>query len=169
MNSKRFLALLLALILLMAGCGKQNEAPDNTTTEAIATTQAPATTAESLSALEDSEFDDETEPVETETQIEESTEPTQSVEPTETAKPTEPAKPEETTPAIQPTQPSANEQMGYEKFHNMSGADQQAYMGTFENLDMFFAWYNQAKAEYEAANPPIDVGNGSVDMGDLIG
>jgi len=55
-----------------------------------------------------------------------------------------------------------------EEFQNMSAADQQAFMGTFENLDLFFAWYNQAKAEYEAANPPIDVGDGSVDIGDLI-
>lgn len=157
MNSKRFLAIALVLILLMTGCGRQNEALDNTT-EVTGTTEGSVPTVESVPALEDSEFDDETEPTETETQT----------EATEDTEPTEPVEPETTAPATKPTQPPAKEQMGYEEFQNMSAAEQQAFMGTFENLDLFFAWYNQAKAEYEAANPPIDVGDGSVDIGDLI-
>ena len=77
--------------------------------------------------------------------------------------------PETTAPTTEPTEPPAPATMDYMTFQNMSAADQQAYMGTFANLDLFFAWYNQAKADYEAANPPIDVGDGSVDMGDLVG
>ena len=170
MSSKRFLALVLVLVLLVAGCGKKEETVGSTT-EVTTTTEDTATTKESFSALEDSEFDDETEPTQAETLPEttEETEPAETVEPTQPAEPTAPAEPEVSEPTTEPTQPPANVQMDYEAFHNMSPADQQAYMGSFENLDLFFAWYNQAKAEYEAANPPIDVGDGSVDMGDLIG
>ena len=178
MNSKRFLALVLVLVLLVAGCGKKKETVESDTE--VTTTESTAATQESLPALEDSEFDDETEPAETETQPEptetetqpeatEETEPAETVAPTQPAKPTAPVEPEETEPTTEPTQPPANVQMDYEAFHNMSPADQQAYMGSFENLDLFFAWYNQAKADYEAANPPIDVGDGNIDMGDLIG
>lgn len=162
MNSKQILALTLVLVLLLTGCGKGNEVADNTTETSSAAEGTPAT-AESIPGLEDSEFDDETEPTVTET--------TAATEPTETTENTEPAEsvePETTAPTTTPTQPPAKEQMGYEEFQNLSAADQQAFMGTFENLDLFFAWYNQAKAEYEAANPPIDVGDGSVDIGDLI-
>jgi hypothetical protein len=51
----------------------------------------------------------------------------------------------------------------------MSPAEQQAYVESFDSIDQFFDWYNTAKAEYEAANPPIDVGDGVIDMEDIIG
>lgn len=49
----------------------------------------------------------------------------------------------------------------------MSAQEQNDYMNSFDSIDAFFAWYNQAKAEYEASNPPIDVDGGSFDLGDL--
>ena len=164
MNSKRLLALVLVLVQLITGCGKQNETVEPTT-EVTATTEPPVTTEASIPGLEDSIFDDETEPTVTETQPE----TTENTEPAETVKPTEPAQPDTTTPTTEPTQPSVNVQMDYERFQNLSASEQMAVMESFGSLDLFFAWYNQIKAEYEAANPPIDVGDGNIDIGDLVG
>ena len=175
MNYKRILVLMLVFVLLASGCGAKNAIVDNTASETIA--EVPATTEKSVPGVEDSEFSEETKPTETETQTEatEVTEPTEATEPskpnenTEPSKPTDPVEPETTAPTTEPTEPPAPAQMDYMTFQNMSAADQQAYMATFGGLDQFFAWYNQAKADYEAANPPIDVGDGNVDIGDLIG
>ena len=162
MKYKQLLALVLALALLMAGCGKREEVLDNTTGATNATEESAAAT--TGSAVEDSDFDGETQPTETEGQ----TEPTENTEPAETAAPTEAAKPEPSAPTVAPTPPPAKD-LKYDEFHNLSAAEQQAFIESFNNLDLFFAWYNQAKDAYEAANPPIDVGDGNVDMGDLIG
>ena len=78
-----------------------------------------------------------------------STEPTESVE--------------------QETTPSVSAQTEYEKFHAMSPAEQQAYMESFDSIEAFFEWYEQAAAEYEAAKPPIDVGDGNINLDDIIG
>lgn len=161
MNSKQLLVLALALALLLVGCGEKSEVLDSTT-GVTSTTEASAP-ATSGSPLEDSDFDDETVPTETEDQTEPTTKPTNPADPTDTVEP------ETTAPTVAPTQPTAQDQMDYEKFHNMSARKQQAFMESFDSLDQFFAWYNQAKAAYEAANPPIDVGDGNIDMGDLIG
>ena len=50
----------------------------------------------------------------------------------------------------------------------MSPGDQMAYMNSYSNVEDFFAWYNSAKAQYELENPPIEVGDGNVDLGDLV-
>ena len=163
MNSKKILALTLALAVLLIGCGNANEV--ETTAEPTVTTEAVTTTETSIPGLEDSIFDDETEPTETVAQ----TDPTETTEPAETTEkpqPTEPEEPETTAPTTEPPVP---ETVDYMTFQNMSASQQQAYMNTFGSLDLFFAWYNQAKADYEAANPPIDVGDGNIDMGDLVG
>lgn len=60
-------------------------------------------------------------------------------------------------------------QTEYERFHAMSPAEQQAFMESFESIDAFFAWYENAKAEHDAAKPPIDVGDGNIDLDDVIG
>ena len=55
----------------------------------------------------------------------------------------------------------------YEEYWAMSGKEQQAYYESFDSVEDFFAWYNTAKAEYEAANPGIDAGDGEIDLGEL--
>ena len=64
---------------------------------------------------------------------------------------------------------SAEELSDYEAFQAMSAEEQQAFIATFEDMDAFFEWYNRVKEAYEAANPPIEIGDGDVDMGDIIG
>ena len=180
MDKKIIAALLIAFVFVVSGCNKQNDVV--ATTEVLeADTTKEATTEETeynvtTPGLGLSEFDDETEPTVEETQPQteatepaETTKPTEAPKPSETTPPTEAPKPSETTPPTETPQPETKPKSEYETFQNMSAADQQAHMESFDSMDAFFDWYNNAKAEYEAANPPIDIGNGSIDMGDLMG
>ena len=56
----------------------------------------------------------------------------------------------------------------YEQYTQMTDAEQTAFRDAFDSLDDFFAWYNEAKDEYDEQNPSIDVGDGSVDLEDLM-
>ena len=54
----------------------------------------------------------------------------------------------------------------YEKYMAMSGADQKVYMESFDSIEAFFNWLQNAKAEHEAANPSIEIGaDGKIDIG----
>ncbi len=58
----------------------------------------------------------------------------------------------------------------YKDYLDMSAVEQQAFIMTFDNPADFFTWFNDGKAAYEAANPSIEIGgDGSIDLGDLIG
>ena len=57
----------------------------------------------------------------------------------------------------------------YEQYNNMSGDAQLAYMESFDSIESFVAWYNAALAEYEAASNPIEITDGVIDLGELIG
>lgn len=83
-------------------------------------------------------------------------------EPDET---TPPATDKEEEPDVT-TPPTTDETVtSYEWYHAMSGAEQKAFIESFDSIEDFFAWYNRAKAEYEAQNPDIEVGDGNVDLG----
>ena len=80
--------------------------------------------------------------------------------------------PDTSLPTTQPsTSPSGpNTSLTYEQFQALTGAEQRAYQESFENLDVFFEWYNAAKETYEKENPPIEIGpDGDVDLDDLAG
>lgn len=57
----------------------------------------------------------------------------------------------------------------YEEYMNMSGEDQMAYFESFASVEDYFAWYNEAKAAYDKQNPPIEIEDGSIDLGELMG
>ena len=57
---------------------------------------------------------------------------------------------------------SIEEKTEYEKLLEMSGEEQQAFMESFESLEAFFAWLEEAKAEYEAKNPGIEIGTDGI-------
>ncbi len=79
---------------------------------------------------------------------------------------TEPAKPSETAPETTPNVPS--DLISYEEYLAMSGTEQEAFFTQFSDPMDFFAWLNVAKAEYDAKNPSIDVGeDGNIDLGDF--
>lgn len=56
----------------------------------------------------------------------------------------------------------------YEEYMAMSGKDQEAYMKSFESIAAFFDWFNAVKDKYEKENPSIEIGDGPIDMNDII-
>lgn len=56
----------------------------------------------------------------------------------------------------------------FEWFQNLTPSEQKTYMETFADVDAFFVWYNAAKEENDRLNPPIDVGNGIIDISKII-
>ena len=50
----------------------------------------------------------------------------------------------------------------YESYNAMSGEKQQEFIDSFDSIGDFVAWYNDAKAEYEAMHPGVEIGNGDV-------
>lgn len=58
----------------------------------------------------------------------------------------------------------------YAEFMSLTPAEQQAYFLSFADYADYIAWYNQAKAEYDATKDDVTIeGGGSVDIGDIIG
>ena len=51
----------------------------------------------------------------------------------------------------------------------MSGTEQAAFMNTFESIPAFFEWRNAAKAKYEEEQDRIEIGDGEIDLGDIVG
>ncbi|MBQ8914622.1 MAG: hypothetical protein IJ046_00425 [Clostridia bacterium] len=94
-------------------------------------------------------------------------------EPVDTKKPakdeTEKA-PADTTVKTEETKPAPNPaDVTYEEYHAMKADDQQAFFESFGSIEDFFDWYKAAKAKYEKDNPDQEIGDGPIDLGDLIG
>ena len=58
--------------------------------------------------------------------------------------------------------------MTYEEYMALDGKEQEEYMKSFSSIDAFFDWYNDAKDTYEKENPSIEVGDGPIDMNEII-
>lgn len=75
---------------------------------------------------------------------------------------------EEQPPVSGPERPEQTEDaLTYEEFWELDGDAQLAYKESFESVEAFYAWYNAAKSEYDAAHPGIDAGDGNIDLGEL--
>lgn len=160
--NRRILALLLValMILTLAAC-KKNEAPAESVPGVI---QTPDFNDGGLEATPDSgELPPATEaPAETEAEQE----PAATEETTDPVETTAPAtEPQETTT---PTNPSV-QMTDYEWYNSLSGEEQMAFMESFDSVPAFFDWYNNAKAEHEALHPDIEIGDGVIDLGGLVG
>ena len=168
--------LLVLMLLTIVGCKENSE--DHISGDAKDTT--PETTEVTIPGVEQSSFEDikpventgkqTEEPTLTET-IENSGDANQTLEtfPTinETTEPdtTEEdqvdnsdtaTKPIEIKPAVVETE--------YEKYIGMSGTQQKDFMESFGSMEEFFAWLQNAKAEYEAAHPEIPIEDGTIDL-----
>ena len=194
----RYLAVLLVCVfVLFSACGKKTQEETIAPTEQIQQTEAVQETEKvKIDGLADSIFDDETvPPAETVPPTQSGSEnnsassdntgdglhdpdapeqdPGSSQKPQATQPPaapeTQPAEtqPAETQPA--PTTPPAQSRSEYEEFQNMSPSQQQEHMNSFESIDAFFNWYNAAREEHDKMYPDIEIGGGSVDMGDILG
>ena len=76
---------------------------------------------------------------------------------------TEPVQ-KETINTVPPTISGASD---YEWYNSLSGDAQMAFFQEFESIEDFVAWYNAAKDEYDRLHPPIEVGSGKIDLGEL--
>ena len=94
----------------------------------------------------------------------------QPTNPTTGGNATQPTKPdtnqEEATEATAPapTNP-APAKLSYEQYEAMSAAQQREFMMSFADVEDFFDWYNDAKAEYKAQHPDIEIEDGKVEIG----
>lgn len=189
------IAVMLSIVVLLGICGcgkKQNETTEATADAVVVTDPTEVVASEPISGVVASSVDDgdldengdvvaedayviatapqESKPAETKEptsaieEPEKNTTPTAATEPAETTLPTVP---QETTPVITPG--VTQELTEYEKYNAMSGEEQMAYMQSFDSIEAFFTWYNNAKAEYEAAHPDIEISDGVIDAGDLMG
>lgn len=147
-------------------------------------------TGQTQPAGEENEDKDSTQPTE-DKDDKDSTQPTEDKDknPTEATRPGEnppdsdgpvdppaPDDPDPTSPATKDPEPTGNpgnndtvevpdpEDVDYREFMDMTPAEQQAFMESFESIEAFFEWYEAAKAKYEEENPPIDVGDGNVTL-----
>ena len=184
------LVLTVFLMLCLCACNKNIEdAPAITTDSTVETAEVSTETAteETINGVvmnpfaDDSDMDKEateaTEDMPQQTEqpgVTESTKPTEkpgdSTEPTSSTEPaatTEPTIPEETKPVADDVTPQQLTE--FEKYNAMSGEEQMAFMQSFETIEAFFTWLNNAKAEYEAANPGIEISGGEIDVGEIIG
>lgn len=63
---------------------------------------------------------------------------------------------------------STTQGVTYSQYNAMSAEEQQAWFNSFESVEAFFGWYNNAKAVYEANNEAIIIdGNTSIDISDI--
>ena len=63
---------------------------------------------------------------------------------------------------------STTQGVTYSQYQAMSAAEQQEWFESFDSVEAFFAWYNNAKAVYDANDDSIIVdGNTSIDMGEI--
>ncbi len=80
--------------------------------------------------------------------------------------PPAPSIPQQTETTTLPPVPSGS--ISYEEYIAMSGEEQEAYFMQFSDPMAFFVWLETAKAEYDAKNPSIDIGDdGNIDLGGL--
>lgn len=182
MNKKRMVLLLAAIMLLAVGCKK--DADTTEPSQLLETETNPVIPEETILGVEildeplnnpfDETRDAEQEPTENKSTADNTgsnngasntEKPAQSGD--GTAAETGPAEPK-------PTESGATEPEGgisyvsYEEYTNMTPEEQLAYYNQFPSMEAFVQWYNEAKAEYDKEHGAIDVGDGDIDLGDII-
>ena len=158
-------ALLIAVFAMVKWLTKDSVPAVEPTGTESETNDTQQTEEAEIPGVEDWDYDDETEAT-SETTVEESAEATdpttETTNPDTTEETTQPdPETEETTAPAKP----APSQTAYEAYEAMSAAQQRDFMMSFETIEKFFDWYNNAKAEYDKAHPDIEIGDGKVDIG----
>lgn len=91
---------------------------------------------------------------------------TEATDPTEDA--TIPTEDVDRDPSETSTEPTGGT-TSYLEYMNMTADQQESFISSFESMDAFMVWFNNAKAEYDSTGGAIDVGSGSVDLGTVPG
>lgn len=165
--------ILVVLVAMMAGCKKNDSTEASKASEKEVTSLATETTVmeiydmgpgTAVDIFDSPEFTENTEVTEADTEQLETTESTLEIE--------HGVKDENVSenPKVSESQPERTEKelTEYERYLNMSGDEQMELIQSFESVETFFNWLNNAKAEYEAANPGVKIGDGTIDLGEII-
>lgn len=191
MNRKLMVLLLAAIMLLAAGCKKDADTRETTEPpQHLETETTPTVPEETISGVEildeplNSPFDEMEDTEQETTENNSSTgntgnsnsdgsnsgdshteKPAQSGDDTAAE-----SRPAETKPAESgATEPEGGiHYVSYEAYNSMTPAEQMAYYNQFPSMEAFVRWYNDAKAEYDEEHGAIDVGDGDIDLGDII-
>lgn len=167
--NKKWIALAVIVLLLALGlvsCLVMNagtpESPEETATSVQTEDAVKETEEVTFPEGEGIEDTDEEELPEETTKATENTKATESTE--ATTQPTEESttKPTETVPQDDPAVTA------YEAYLAMSPEEQQAFFESFSSPEAFIAWFNTAKAEYDAKNKTVDGKNGEINIGDYM-
>lgn len=159
MNKKWIvLVLILAAMLLMTGCGReQGKTPE--------ATAVPGTEESQVGGAQGRE--------EAETTAEATAEPAATAEATATATPAvTAAATEEPTKAPEEDEKVELPEFGtteYEKYLAMSASQQEKFIKSFDSVVDFVNWYNDALDEYQKLHPDIEIDGGEIDLGDVFG
>ena len=66
-------------------------------------------------------------------------------------------------------QDNSKEALTFAEFLEMTPAEQQAYMESYDDIMDFLEWYRKAEEKYKAEQPNVEIGgNGDIDIGDYI-
>ena len=145
------LALMAALLLGAAGCNSNND-------QAPANTNEPTQNAAGEQSQTGTQNENPSQPVMSDG-VEEwndtiskdgTTAPTQNQQPTEV-----------------PTLPPAGTKLTYAQYLAMTTSQQQEYFKSFDTVDAFYEWLEEAEAEYEK-NQNTVTGDGTLDLNDYI-
>lgn len=181
------IALLLALLLTLGACGKKDEMPEPEVTPESTPVSTPAPT-EQPGDIGTEDLDDLELVEEVPTPASSTAEPKEEVTAENAEGGTPTAQPEEDSPVTPepddapaqvivpemndvPAQVIEPETAGhvpnsteYENYLNMSGAEQVAFIESFDSPANFAAWFNAAQADYKAVSNPIEVTTGVIDF-----
>lgn len=68
-----------------------------------------------------------------------------------------------------PTTPSRPEDvMTYDRYNSLPAEEQAAFRKNFDSMAEFFEWLKVAKEAYEAENPDVELGDGFIDLEDIM-
>lgn len=196
MNKRHYiLTIFMMVVLLLTACTKREDStvvstpqPTMIETATPMPTEEPlmpgVVALENINPLESDAADDASV---SETPVEQQTTDAESADDVAEEKPSPTTNVEEANPTVQttppnvegetivPTPPISLDEFGhiensteYERYNNMSGEEQVAFMESFESPEAFVAWYNAAEAEFNAETAPIIIGaDATVNLGNL--
>lgn len=96
------------------------------------------------------------------------TKPEDPSEPT-SGQPEDPSEPSEEE-TVDPSEPDESQSgVTYEEYMAMTGDQQQTYYTSFASADAFFAWFNEAKKEYDEQKQEVELGDKPVDLEQILG
>lgn len=97
-----------------------------------------------------------------------STDATDSTESTEVTESTVATESDSTLPEIPDVTIPSKDEVTYQEYRAMSGAEQKKFINSFESIDAFMAWYAKAEQEYMNSIPEFN-GSTPIDLDEYFG